>query len=90
MAAGALASLGRTGRDVLVETLQQGVIPPEISVRDTAATSPADLAALASLGAVTALGIRDRRPDLYEMATAARRAAEPAPARAPQDEEPTP
>lgn len=90
VAAGALASLGRPGREVLVETLQQGVIPPEISVRDTAATSPADLAALASLGAVTALGIRDRRPDLYEMAAAARRAAEPAPAHAPQDEEPTP
>ena len=90
VAAGALASLGRTGREVLVETLRQGVLPPEISVRDTAATSPADLAALASLGAVTALGIRDRTPDLYEMAATARRATENDPERAPQEEEPTP
>ena len=90
VAAGALASLGGTGREVLVETLQQGVLPPEICVRDTAATSPADLAALASLGAVTALGIRDRRADLYEMAATARRAAENDPERASQEEEPTP
>ena len=90
VAAGALASLGRTGREVLVETLRQGVLPPEISVRDTAATSPADLAALASLGAVTALGIRDRRPDLYEMAATARRATENDPERAPQQEDPAP
>nr|WP_254425941.1 hypothetical protein [Dietzia sp. oral taxon 368] len=66
------------------------MLPPEICVRDTAATSPADLAALASLGAVTALGIRDRRPDLYAMAATARRAAEDDPERASQEEEPTP
>lgn len=89
VAAGALASLGTPGRDVLVDALSRGGIPSEISVRDTTAVAPADLAALASLGAVTGIGIRDRQPHLYEMAaTAAWRADKPA--TAPQDEEPTP
>ncbi|WP_314038075.1 HEAT repeat domain-containing protein [Dietzia sp. CH92] len=90
VAAGALAALGRPGRDVLVETLQQGLVPSEVSVRNTATTPAADLAALASLGAVTAIGIRDRQPHLYELAaTAARRADEPTAGAAPQDEEST-
>lgn len=66
VAATALTTVGRRGETVLVDAL---------------AHSPADtdsrpaLAARAALGAVSAIGIRDRRPDLYELAAA--RWAEP-------------
>ncbi|UVE94640.1 HEAT repeat domain-containing protein [Dietzia sp. B32] len=86
VAAGALASLGRRGEAVLVDALERGTIPPEISVRDTSMVSEDDLAALASLGAVTAIGIRERRPELYDLATSTRRAGE----LTRHDEEPTP
>lgn len=89
VAAEALASLGRRGEAVLVETLANGTIPPEVSVRDTPAVSRHDLAALASLGAVTAIGIRRRRPELYDLATSARRAGEHIAEPAHQDQEPT-
>ncbi|MBB1016165.1 hypothetical protein G6012_12760, partial [Dietzia schimae] len=90
VAAGALASLGRRGEAVLVDALERGTIPPEISVRDTSAIPEDDLAALASLGAVTAIAIRERKPDLYDLATSARRAGEPTHQDAHRDEEPAP
>lgn len=73
VAAGALATLGRRGESALVETLERGSIPPEISIRDLVGIPSDDLAALAALGAVTAIGIRDRRDDLFDLATARRR-----------------
>ncbi|MGX1596314.1 HEAT repeat domain-containing protein [Dietzia maris] len=90
VAAAALASLGRRGEAVLVDALERGTIPPEISVRDISTVSDDDLAALASLGAVTAIGIRERKPDLYDLATSARRAGEPTHQDAHRDEEPAP
>lgn len=77
VAAGALAALGRPGESALVDTLERGTLPPEISVRDLDAVPPEDRATLAALGAVTAIGVRDRRADLYAMATTLR-AAHPA------------
>ncbi|MEH6820357.1 MAG: HEAT repeat domain-containing protein [Dietzia psychralcaliphila] len=77
VAAGALSTLGRRGEAALVESLTRGSIPPEISVRDLHGVPSDDLAALASLGAVTAIGIRDRRDDLVEMATTRRRTSAP-------------
>ena len=85
VAAGSLSSLGPRGEGVLVDALTSGSPPAEISARDPGSLPEADLAALAALGAVTAIGIRGRRPDLYELATTRRLAAEPA-----RDEEPTP
>lgn len=74
VAAGALATLGPRGEAELVGALRGGAIPAEISVRDLDAVPPEDRSALASLGAVTAIGIRDRRTDLVELASARRRA----------------
>lgn len=85
VAADALSALGPRGEKVLVEALGSGSLPAEISVPEPGTLPDADLAALAALGAVTAIGIRDRRPELYELAVAHRLAAEPD-----RDEEPTP
>lgn len=69
VAARSLATLGTHGESTLVEALTAPAsLPDELSVRDLDAVPPTDLAALAALGAVTELGIRERRGDLYDLA----------------------
>ena len=68
VAARSLATLGTHGESTLVEALTTPASLPELSVRDLDAVPPTDLAALAALGAVTELGIRERRGDLYDLA----------------------
>lgn len=89
VAADALSALGPRGEQELVEALGGGNLPAEVSVHDPGALPEADLAALAALGAVTALGIRDRRADLYALA-AARRPPDAPDLNLDLDEEPTP
>lgn len=70
VAARSLAALGARGESTLVEVLTApDAVPDDLSVRDIDHVPPVDLAALAALGAVTELGIRDRRDDLYALAT---------------------
>lgn len=73
VAATALTTVGRRGETVLVDALAHS--PAGTDLADTGRDSRPALAARAALGAVSAIGIRDRRPDLYELAAA--RWAEP-------------
>ena len=89
VAADALSALGPRGEQELVRALGSGNLPAEVSVHDPGTLLEADLAALAALGAVTAIGIRDRRADLYALA-AVRRPADAPDLNLDLDEEPTP
>lgn len=85
VAAGALSTLGRRGEAVLVDALSRGDLPGGVCVRETGSVTREGLSALAALGGVTAIGIRDRRPDLYDLAASRWTATE-----GPRDEESAP
>lgn len=69
VAANALSTLGPRGEDVLVGALERVDLPDGLSITDPNMVTRDQMAAIAALGAVTSIGIRDRRPDLYALAS---------------------